>query len=179
MSKTLSSDVFEICLFLLLQKHERWNGDFVSAARLHSSTCPVFAILSVCWLCNHRERGKGGRGGGSWIHRYTHLPLSTSFFLPFVPHSPSYTANLCISHACKLQVSSHWGNMSYLTLFIDYSASECVHSSPDTRTCLNFQSIAASVRSAELEIWECMYDPIFHCFAVMLSLMAAFVYKRV
>lgn len=98
----------------------------------------MVAILSVCWLCNHSERGEGGRGGGSWIHRYTHLPLSTSFFLLFLPYSPSYTANLCISHACRLQVSSHWGNMSYLTLFIDYSASECVHSSPDTRICIKF-----------------------------------------
>lgn len=99
----------------------------LSAAGLHSSTCPVVAILSVCWLCNHRERGEGGRGGGSWIHRYTHLPLSTSFFLLFLPYSPSYTANLCISHACRLQVSSHWGNMSYLTLFIDSTvqASAC------------------------------------------------------
>lgn len=182
MSKTLSSHVFQIFLFPLVPKHELRNGDFVSAARLHSSACPVVAILSVCWLCNHRERGEGGGGGGSWIHRYTHLPLSTSFFLLFLPYSPSYTANLCISHACRLQISSHWGKISYL-LFIDSTvhARDCLqtHKHTHTRTCLNFRSIASSVRSAELEIWECMYDPIFHCFAVMLSLMAPFVYKRV
>lgn len=103
------------------------NAEMETLSLLLVSTAPRVLWLPYSLYAGYVITGKEEKEEESWIHRYTHLPLSTSFFLLFVPYSPSYTANLCISHACRLQVSSHWGNMSYLTLFIDSTvqASAC------------------------------------------------------